>query len=386
MKKKRFLPVLLPVICLALLVCACTEDKDYYGLLPSQGGGAEEVLAELLSGVRVIHTYGGVVSEGNPAGAVDILIDDGLAGIPGLAYGQSSGYAELPPAYRNVKIFLPGGADPVLEGNVDFLLNDDYTAFAVGLPDAYQGDSLRSLGTDVWDSLFGFSDWWAYLYRVDLEGQLESDLFVLVANDNRYALNDAARLRFVHACPDAPPVDIGYLDGEVLVKIFNNVQPADIQGYIKVPPGEYDLAVTLASVADPLVTFETVALEAGQVLTVVALGTIVDDLQPTAVESEEQLEGRQVDGMDAFPFTVRAFVDTDAGNASLDLVPTKPQVRVIHLSNGAPDVDIAVDGTVAIESLAYGESSGYGNIPNGLRQIGVIGAIPEASFIFEEGL
>ena len=43
--------------------------------------------------------------------------------------------------------------------------------------------------------------------------------------------------------------------------------------------------------------------------------------------------------------------------------PQNSKIRVIHTSYDAPAVDIRVDGTVAVSNLAYGESSGYAEVP-----------------------
>ena len=47
------------------------------------------------------------------------------------------------------------------------------------------------------------------------------------------------------------------------------------------------------------------------------------------------------------------------------------KVRMIHASYDAPGVDISVDGAVAISNLEYGESTGYGEVEAGVRNVKV---------------
>jgi hypothetical protein len=65
-------------------------------------------------------------------------------------------------------------------------------------------------------------------------------------------------------------------------------------------------------------------------------------------------------------------------------------VRVLHTSYDAPAVDIQVDGTTAISSLAYGQSSGYATLNSGSANITVTPAgatspvVIDADLVLEE--
>lgn len=50
------------------------------------------------------------------------------------------------------------------------------------------------------------------------------------------------------------------------------------------------------------------------------------------------------------------------------------QVRVVHMSPGAPNVDVLVDGKVAIQNLAFKQASPYAALPAGSHQVAVAAA------------
>ena len=63
--------------------------------------------------------------------------------------------------------------------------------------------------------------------------------------------------------------------------------------------------------------------------------------------------------------------DSDSNPVNNNEPDGNAKVRVIHTSYDAPAVDIWVDGSVAIANLAYGETSGYAEVPAGTRNIQV---------------
>jgi len=83
--------------------------------------------------------------------------------------------------------------------------------------------------------------------------------------------------------------------------VFADVEFREITDYVEVDPGTYTFVITAAGGDTAVVSFDQQELLDGEVLTVVALGTL--------------------DDTDAVPFTVRVFVDTGDGSASLDLAP-----------------------------------------------------------------
>jgi hypothetical protein len=63
--------------------------------------------------------------------------------------------------------------------------------------------------------------------------------------------------------------------------------------------------------------------------------------------------------------------------------PGTSNIRVIHTSHDAPNVDVKVDGAVAISDLAYGESSGYATLNEGSTNIMVVPTGADAPVVIE---
>jgi len=139
---------------------------------------------------------------------------------------------------------------------------------------------------------------------------------------------EAARVRVVHASPDAPNVDV-YADG---ARVLADVPFGAASDYLDVPAGPHNFQVFAAG-ADPAsdapVIDADATLGAGKDYTIIALG-LLEDIAPAVFE------------------------DNNAAPAA-----GKAHVRVIHASPDAPDVDIAVTGGPTVFSgLPFGEAQG----------------------------
>ena len=139
---------------------------------------------------------------------------------------------------------------------------------------------------------------------------------------------DMARVRVVHASPDAPAVDV-YADG---AKVLTNVAFKGSSDYLSVPAGPHNFKV-FATGANPATGTAVInadaTLEVGKDYTVVAIGKLVD-IKPLVL------------------------VDNNAAPAA-----GKAHVRVVHASPDAPAVDIAVKGgAVLVPNLAFGKDAG----------------------------
>jgi hypothetical protein len=138
---------------------------------------------------------------------------------------------------------------------------------------------------------------------------------------------DNARVRVLHASPDAPAVDV-YVDG---TRVLAGVPFKAASGYLSVPAGSHTFAVRPAgadAASNPVLS-ASADLEAGKDYTVAAVDTV------------SQIKAR-------------VFVDDNA-------VPSaaKAHVRLVHASPDAPAVDVAVkNGTVLVPNLAFGEQKG----------------------------
>ena len=136
--------------------------------------------------IRVIHAS-------YDAPAVDVRVDGDVA-IQGLAYGESSGYAEVPVGTRNVTVTPAGATAPVvIDADLTLQEGTEYTVYAVG----------------------------------DL-GNIEA----ILTTDDRAPSATQTKIRFVHAAPDAPAVDIKLtkeLDGITVIVPAEN---PDLTNYL----------------------------------------------------------------------------------------------------------------------------------------------------------
>ncbi len=139
---------------------------------------------------------------------------------------------------------------------------------------------------------------------------------------------DMARVRVVHASPDAPAVDV-YADG---AKVLTNVPYKGSSDYLSVPSGAHNFKV-FATGANPAsdtpVINADATLNVGKDYTVAAIG-LVADIKPLVL------------------------VDDNTAPAA-----GKAHVSVVHASPDAPAVDIAVKGgAVLVPNLAFGQDAG----------------------------
>jgi len=164
------------------------------------------------------------------APAVDILVNDGVA-FSNAPFKGITDYAALDIGSYNIKVVPTGATEPVvIEADLE-LEAKDYTIVAVGTL-----DSIEPL--------------------------------VLVDNNSAPA-EGKSHVRFVHASPDAPAVDIAVKDGPVL---FANIAFKEVGDYLPVDAGTYDLEVRLAGTETVALDVPGVALQEGTVYTVFAMG------------------------------------------------------------------------------------------------------------------
>jgi len=254
--------------------------------------------------VRVIHgSY--------DAPSVDVSVD-GTTKFGGISYGESSGYRRVLAGDRRIEVTPANAAGPVV---IDEVL-------------ALAGDQRVTV------------------YAVD---ELE-DITAIVSVDDRKTSLVKAKVRFIHASPDAPGVDIKLNAGDGPI-VFDDTEFTEIQEYIEVNPGSYTFVVTPANDDTALIQFNPVTLQACRVYTIVALGTFNDH--------------------DDVPFFARVFIDSGRGNRFVDLTAGEvSNLMVAHASPDAPPVDVYADG-VFQGNVRFPENTGYIVLPAGSREIKV---------------
>jgi len=190
--------------------------------------------AEMNSRIRVLNASPGSF-------AFDILLDKSPA-IAQVAYGQLSDYVTLSPERHQVRILPAGVHWPESE------ILDDHLA------------KLRP----------------GYDYTLIAVGEMEDLQLVLLEDITQVPGLDRAKVRFFHASPDAPAVDVG-MTGEPA--LFRQVPFTQATPIVEVETGTVDLEVRRAGHPDvTIATLPEYTLVAERLYTFVALGLL--DGQP----------------------------------------------------------------------------------------------------------
>ncbi|MEF8821147.1 MAG: DUF4397 domain-containing protein [Halovenus sp.] len=189
--------------------------------------------------------------------------------------------AHLSPDAPNVDVYVDG--DPVLE-DVAFGTFSDYLALEAGSYDV-QVTAAGDQETVVFDETIELTEGSFTAAAIGEVGEANQPFAVSILEDDRSDPGDQARVRAVHASPDAPNVDITVASsGDVL---FGDV-PFGAAGTATVPAGQYTLEIRPATEnndGDVVDTFD-VEVEAGMVYTVAAVGY----LEPGNAPAEEPFD------------------------------------------------------------------------------------------------
>ncbi len=177
-----------------------------------------------------------VVHASPDAPAVDVYLD-GTKALGGLAFGAASGWVAVPAGEHQVQVTAADAAieTAVIDATVTLEGGAAYEVAATGLlanitPQVNQVN-LSTIGDDM------------------------------------------ARIRVIHASPDAPAVDVAVKGGDVLVP---NLAFPNASDYLDVPAGSYDLEVRPTGTTDVALDLPGVQLGAGMVYSVYAIGLAAD--------------------------------------------------------------------------------------------------------------
>ncbi len=173
--------------------------------------------------VKVIHAS-------PDAPGVDLLVDNAIAGT-NLTFPNNTGYLTVPSGTRNIKVNVTGTMTTVIEANVDFMQNKNYSVFAV--------NSVSSIEP------------------------------LLIEDDLTEPAQGKAHVRFIHLSPDAPAVDITLTDGTV---VFGNKAFKDFTPFTPLDAGSYDLEVRVAGTNTVALDLPVITVEAGKIYTIFAKG------------------------------------------------------------------------------------------------------------------
>lgn len=173
--------------------------------------------------VKVIHAS-------PDAPGVDLLVDNTIAGSD-LTFPNNTGYLTVPSGTRNIKVNVTGTMTTVIEANVNFMGNKNYSVFAV--------NSVSNIEP------------------------------LLIEDDLTAPAQGKAHVRFIHLSPDAPAVDITLTDGTV---VFGNRAFKDFTAFTPLDAGTYDLQVRVAGTNTVALDLPGITVEAGKIYTVFAKG------------------------------------------------------------------------------------------------------------------
>lgn len=181
---------------------AMGEDGDS----PGRSGQAPGQQSGYAPASTALDVYVGKPVDGNPT----------IGGVqyPSFGPGPGDAYLQVPAREYDVTVAQSGSYEPLLEERFDVDAGNRYTALAVGRMDSDDDDTeLQSLVIE------------------DGSGR----------DDVTAPSGDMAEVSFVHASPNAGPVDI-VPEGQTLSEL-SDLEFGDVTDYLGVPAGEYEIEI-----------------------------------------------------------------------------------------------------------------------------------------------
>ena len=169
---------------------------------------------------------------------VDVLVN-GETAFEDLAFGQITEYVELPAGSHDVAVTPHGSDDQVLALELEPEENTNYSAFATG-----------EVG----------------------EEDLQCSVFVDEPGD---IADGQTHVRFIHASPDAPSVNVRVADGGPV--LCEDIGFRESSGYVPVDAGTYDLEVVPTGTSEPALSLPETELTAGTAVSAIAVGELDDE-------------------------------------------------------------------------------------------------------------
>ena len=195
-------------------------------------------IALLILSSQVIYAANVRVAHLSPdAPAVDVLVgtDDVTksAVLENVSFPAVSGYLPVADGNYFIDVAATGTTAPVIDVN-DITLSGDLTIAAVN-------------------------------FLADIEP--------IVLTDDRTPAAGLAKLRAVHASPNAPAVDI-FVDGAGLLPALTNLSFKESTGYLELAPGDYTFRIRATGTTDDVFVVEDLALDANTNYSAFAIGEL----------------------------------------------------------------------------------------------------------------
>lgn len=224
----------------------------------------------------------------------------GAGGLLGMSYGNVTKYIDVEAQQYDVRLVAPASAD-CSRG-----LGPDIT----GLPELPTGASATIAATGKLDHGTG------------------GEPFALRAYiDDADVAADRAKLRFIHASPGTPNVDVGIGGGLLFTPVFENIEyGGDGNGYVTTSPFDgIELSARATGTPTDVLAIKPASLPAGAIVTAFAIG---------------QIGNAQALG-------VLLCIDNNEHGLETECnivggAPERASVRIAHLSPDAPPVDVCI--------------------------------------------
>jgi len=209
---KNLIPILAIFVASFTLV-ACDEEENVLAPTPTTSN----------SFVKVVHAS-------PDAPGVDLLVDNTTAGT-NLTFPNNTGYLTVNSGTRNINVNVTGTSTTVIDANLSFERNKNYSVFAV-----------------------------------NAVANLEA---IVIEDDLTAPAQGKAHVRFIHLSPDAPAVDITLTDGTV---VFGNKSFKEFTAFTPLDAGTYNLEVRVTGTTTVALDLPGINLGAGKIYTVFAKG------------------------------------------------------------------------------------------------------------------
>lgn len=179
-------------------------------------------------------TYANIlVTHASPnAPGVDLLVDAKVVNTAALNFPNNTGYLAVESGTRNIKVNASGTTTTVINADLTFEKDKNYSIFAV--------DSLSKISA------------------------------IVLTDDLTAPASGKAHVRFVHLSPNAPAVDVAVASSGTVV--FGNKSFKEYTAFTPLDAGSYNLDVRVAGTTTVALTLPTITLEAGKIYTVYAKG------------------------------------------------------------------------------------------------------------------
>jgi hypothetical protein len=163
-------------------------------------------------------------------------------------------------------------------------------------------------------------------------------------DDDNTGPEGEARIRVVHASPDAPEVDVLLDDTEVL----SDVPYLVASEYLETSAGDHNLKVNAAGTATTVIDADA-TLADGADYTVIASG-LVAEIEPIVLEDDNSAPA--------------------AGNARVRAIHGAPSAPAVDVYVTAPEADLDA-ATPVLTNVAFGDVAPYLEVPAGDYQVRV---------------